>query len=191
VQLDRIPPRIDDLEENPGTPAPLGGVELAGNVAVAAPAVAARRGLRLRDFVALSMVCGSLLGQGETFKIDERFSTPSATLVTYWESLRSENVDQVAECFADPSTAEPKPGSIWFLPPSDKIEVRAVRYAPGEEGHVVATYEVRFVPRGSTEELSFVTGSELARAHGEWRLVGLADEVDWPEWKPFVRSVDI
>lgn len=190
MQLDRVPPRPTLSSEIPGTPAVPTGVELDGNGA-AAPAVAVRRGLRLRDFLALSMVCGSLLGQGETFQIDERFSTPSATLVTYWDALRREDVDGVAQCFADPSTAEPRPGTVWFLPPSDKIEVRAVRYSPGESGSVVATYEVRFVPRGSTEELSFVTGSELQRANGEWRLIGLADEVDWPEWKPFVQPVDI
>lgn len=137
------------------------------------------------------MVCGCLLGQGEICRIDERYATPSATLNTYWEALREENADAAAQCFADPSAAEPRPGTVWFLPPSDRLEVRAVRYAPGEDGHVVATYEVRFQPTGSNGELSFITGSELERVHGEWRLIGLADEVEWPEWKAFPRPVDI
>jgi hypothetical protein len=141
--------------------------------------------------MALSAVCWSMLGQGEVCRIDPRFATPSATLQTYWESLRAENVDQAAECFADPAVAVPRPGSVWFLPPSDRLSVAAVRYVPGEANTVIATYEVRFQPRGSDEELRFVTGSELVRVRGEWRLIGLTDESEWPDWEPRPQAVDM
>ena len=153
--------------------------------------VAPRRAFRWRGWMAVSALCWSLLGQGEICRVDPRFSTPSATLVTYWESLRDEDLGQVAECFADPATALPRPGTVWFLPPSDRLAVDAVRYSPGERDHVIATYEVRFRPRGSAEELKFVTGSELQRVHGEWRIIGLADDTQWPEWRPISRAVDM
>lgn len=150
-----------------------------------------RRRLKFREWMGLSVVCCSLLGQGEICRVDPRFATPSSALKTYWEALRAEDVDLVAECFADPEEAIPRPGTVWFLPPSQKITVDGVRYAPGEDGNVVATYEVRFVPCGSTVEMRFITGSELMRVRGEWRIVGIAEDVVWPEWKPWPRVVDI
>jgi hypothetical protein len=203
LQLDRIPPRSDIPDENPGTLPASDGVEPIESAVEddahadalaqieAAVHIEPRRRPKFRDWMALSMVCGSLLGQGEVCRVDERFTTPSATIVTYWQALRDGNLDEVTDCFADPALAEPRPGMVWFLPPTDELEVHAVRYAPGEDGHVLATYEIRFRPRGSTEELSFITGSELARIRGEWRLVGIADDISWPEWNVPPHPVDI
>ena len=139
----------------------------------------------------VSAVCCGLLGQGESFRVDARFSSPGNAIATYWEALRTDDVAVVSECFVSPEQAVPKPGTVWFLPPSRKISVTAVRYAPGEMGKVVATYEVHFQPVGNGEEMRFVTGSELVRVRGEWRIVGPAAQARWPEWKATPLPVDI
>lgn len=187
MQLDRIPPRIFAF---PGTNPDRSGVEPFGSVTLPAAIEAPRRRPRFFSWMAVSAVCWSLLGQGEVYRIDPRFASPSATIHTYWESLRLEDVDQVSQCFADPATAVPRPGTVWFLPPSDRLRIATLRYAPGEDGTVIATYQVRFRPQGTDEEMQFVTGSELIRVRGEWRLIGLADS-EWPDWERTPRAVDM
>jgi len=158
-------------------------------VLAATPVPRRRRGLR--EWAVLSLTCWSLLGQGERCEVDPRFSTPAATLTTYWESLRTDDAEAVEECFADPRQALPFPGMLWFLPPSETVIVGAIRYSAGTCGTVVTTYELRFRPLGSTEEMSVVTGSELVRLHGEWRIARASGEVGMPEWRPIPRRVDI
>ncbi len=131
------------------------------------------------------------MGQGESNQIDSRFVTPGTTIVTYWDALGRDDVDTVAECFADPSAVVPRPGSVWFLPRTRRLEVRAMRYGAGQTGDLLATYEVRFVAVGSNEELRFVIGSELTRVRGEWRIVGWADDVSLPDFRSNSPPIDI
>jgi hypothetical protein len=145
----------------------------------------------MKDWLALSCLCWSVLGQGEICRVDPRFSSPGVTLATYWEALRTNDTETVSQCFVDPAQAVPQPGTVWFLPPSRKLSIQAVRYAPGEAGRVVATYEVRFLAVGASHEMRFIAGTELVRVRREWRVVGPAGEVAWPDWRPTRPRVDI
>jgi hypothetical protein len=137
------------------------------------------------------VTCWSLLGQGERCQVDTRFSSPGATLTTYWEALRTEDAGTVVQCFADPRVAVPYPGMLWFLPPSESVRVYSVRYTAGEDGAVVATYELRYRPVGKHQEMVVVTGSELVRLHGEWRIARPSADLGLPEWRQVPQRVDI
>jgi hypothetical protein len=129
----------------------------------------------------LSLTCWSLLGQGERCDVDSRFCSPSATLTTYWEALRSDDAGTVVQCFADPRLAVPYPGMLWFLPPSESVSVYSV----------LATYELRYRPVGQREDMMAVTGTELVHVHGEWKLSRPAPDLGLPEWRPVPQRVDI
>src|SRR5205814_4141924 len=80
-------PAIPDLS---GTPEPSAGVdsgEQPGGDAIRDQ----RAGVSamVRGFVVIAIACMSLLGQGERSRVDPRFISPSATLTTYWNAMRS------------------------------------------------------------------------------------------------------
>ena len=53
------------------------------------------------------------------------------------------------------------------------------------------SYVVRYRPLGTSVQQAFVTGCELVRQRGEWRIVHSIGDASMPEWKPIPRSVDI
>ena len=137
------------------------------------------------------LVAASLLGQGERCRVDPRFRTPSATLATYWESLREGNAYDAWECLVEGRHDLPVPGMLWFLPPTDALWLDAFRSLPVTAGRVMVTYEVHYRPSGATDERSFRSGSELVRMRGEWRIAQPIGEASMPDWKPVPSPVDI
>jgi hypothetical protein len=148
-----------------------------------------RRTWRGLAIVALASV--SLLGQGERYQVDPRFSSPSATLHTYWRALQAGDAEAVWDCLAEMRDPMPVPGMLWFLPATDELTLEAFRSLPVTAGRVMVTYEVRFTPRGSSEERSFRTGDELVRERGEWRITRAAGEASMPDWESTPGPVDI
>lgn len=133
----------------------------------------------------------SLLGQGERFRVDTRFRSPSATLLAYWEALRQGDGDSAYECFVEGRHDLPMPGALWFLPPTDDLWLAGFRSLPVTSGRVMVTYEVHYRPRGLGEERMFKTGSELVRSQGEWRISQPIGEVSMPEWKGVPGPIDM
>lgn len=194
LQLDRVPPRPRDLFEIPGTSRLPFGVEPPTPAGLPARFVSVTdppRRARVRSWLALSVACWTLLGHGETQWVDPRFATPATTVTTYWDALGRDDIRTVAECFVDPDAVVPKVGSVWFLPRTRRIDVRALRYGSSDTGDLVVTYEVRFVPMGANEEQRFVIGSELVRVRGEWRIQGWADDPSWPDFRAVTPPIDI
>jgi hypothetical protein len=143
-----------------------------------------------RRMVLLLLLAMSLMGQGERFQIDPRFRTPSATLHTYWEALRRQDLTTVNDCLTDPGLLRPFPGMLWFLPPVDEIQLKSMRLVGAEAGRMIAVYEVQFLPSGTEDLQTFVTTTELRRVGQEWRVVP-AEGDELPAWQPFPRAVDI
>jgi hypothetical protein len=132
-----------------------------------------------------------LLGQGERCVVDPRFSTPSATLATYWSALRDGDSRTVYETVVRGAEGQPFPGMLWFMPPTREVRLLAFRSLPVSSGRLLVTYEVRFRPIGALQEQSFQTGHELVRVRGEWHIArGLGAE-SLPEWRSYPRTVDI
>jgi hypothetical protein len=123
--------------------------------------------------------------------VDARFTSPSATLATFWEAVRMGDAETVWESFVEGRSDLPMPGQLWFLPPTDRITLTAFRSLPVTGGRVLVTYEVRYVPRGLAEEHSFRTGSELVRQSGLWRIARPLGQASVPDWEPTPRPVDI
>lgn len=144
-----------------------------------------------RRLLVLSIAVLSLLGQGERYRLDARFHSPSATLLTFWESLREGDGDQAFECFVEGRHDLPMPGALWFLPPTDDLWLTGFHSLPVTSGRTMVTYEVHYRPRGQNEERMFKTGSELVRVRGEWRIAQPLGEASMPEWKPEAGPVDI
>ncbi len=136
------------------------------------------------------VAAGTLLGQGERCRVDGRFRSPSATLETYWESLRSGDADQAWECFVEGRHDLPMPGMLWFLPPTEDLWLTGYRSLPVTSGRVMVTYEVHYRPEGTGDERMFKTGSELIRLRGEWRIAQPLGEASMPEWKPVQGPID-
>lgn len=145
---------------------------------------------RARTLLLIAMLAWSLLGTGERCGVDLRLVSPSSTLATYWESLRAGDEDSAAECLIDGFRALPQAGELWFLPPTSRMELFGFRSLPVSNGRVMVTYEVRYIPEGTGEMLSFRTGNELVRERGEWRILRALGEASLPEWKPVRRAVD-
>lgn len=145
---------------------------------------------RLRTWLVAGLVAWSLLGLGERCGVDLRLVSPSSTLATYWESLRSGDESSAAECLVDGFRGLPQPGELWFLPPTARLELDAFRSLPVSSGRMMVTYEVRYLPDGSADVQSFRTGNELVRERGEWRILRGLGEASLPEWKPVRRTVD-
>lgn len=140
--------------------------------------------------VVVAAAC-TLLGQGERCRVDGRFRSPSATLQTYWESLRTGDADQAWECFVEGRHDLPMPGMLWFLPPTEDLWLTGYRSLPVTGGRVLVTYEVHYRPDDTRDERMFKTGSELVRMRGEWRIAQPLGEASMPEWKPVQGPVDI
>jgi len=138
----------------------------------------------------LLLACLGLLGQGERCVVDARFRSPDATLRTYWEALRRGDAELVWACYTEGRTDLPVPGQLWFLPPTERLEIAGVRTLPVEPNRVMVTYEVQYVPRGLSELRSFRTGDELVRVRGEWRISRPIGEVSMPDPEPIPRPVD-
>jgi hypothetical protein len=159
------------------------------------PAVAewttTRRPVAWQGWLACMCMVVLLLGAGEPRKADPRFRSPSTTLETYWQALRHDDHFTAEDCLLGPSADLPTPGMLWFLPPTTSLRIANLRSLPVENGRVMATYEVRFVPLGGGGEQVFRTAAELVRIRGEWRIGNPIGEVSLPEWKPIPRTVDI
>jgi len=184
VQLDRVParPASSEFPANPSS---------AGVFTSEAPEATDRRPVRWTGGLACLGMVFLLLGAGEPRRADERFRTPSQTLETYWQALRHDDHFTAEDCLIEPSLDLPTPGMLWFLPPTTSLRIANLRSLPVENGRVMATYEVRFVPLGSGSEQVFRTAAELVRVRGEWRIGRPIGEVSLPEWKPIPRTVDI
>jgi hypothetical protein len=133
----------------------------------------------------------ALLGQGELCRVDPRFSTPSATLATYWSALRDGDSQTAGECVLDGAEDQPFPGMLWFMPPTREVRLEEFRSLPVAAGRLYVTYDVRFRPVGALEEQRFQTGHELVRLHGGWRIARGLGTASLPQWKSIPRAVDI
>lgn len=202
MRLDRVPPRRTEPGPSsavPGAaagPAPIAGTADPGcgvstdvhSKGEGEPHV--RRGrLRIRFLVALAAL--ALLGEGERSGVDPRFSTPTATLATYWSALRDGDAATMRECVTDDADGQPFPGMLWFMPPTRTVWLESFRSLPVTAGRLFVTYEVRFRPIGALEEQRFPTGHELVRSHGRWRIARGLGPASYPSWRPIARTVDI
>ena len=150
------------------------------------------RGIALRHVAMILIACATLLGQGEQCRVDPRFASPSATLVTFWEAMRIGDAEGVWECFVEGRDDLPLPGMLWFLPPTERISLTEFKALPVTSGRVLVRYEVHFVPRGFLQEHVFVTGDELVRLRGQWRIARPIGQVSAPDWRsPRPPTVDI
>jgi hypothetical protein len=142
---------------------------------------------------ALAVIAGalSLLGQGERFRVDPRLVSPSSTIANYWAALRRDDEQAASECLVAGSLDLPEPGTLWFLPPTTELNLTSFHSLPVTAGRVLVRYEVRYRPVGVRIEQRFVTGNELVRERGEWRIAHTLGEASMPEWKPIPRTVDI
>ncbi|HYM81419.1 MAG TPA: hypothetical protein VEY91_08410 [Candidatus Limnocylindria bacterium] len=131
------------------------------------------------------------MGQGERCHVDPRFTSPSATLHTYWEALRMGDAESAWECFSEGRHDLPVPGMLWFLPPTEDLTLTDFRSLPVTGGRIMVSYEVHYRPKGSTEARSFRMGDELVRARGEWRIARPLGEASMPQWEPTSEPVDI
>lgn len=173
-----------------GTAAPPSGV---APDTPSSPEGARKRGPRIRWRTLLPVLFASLtlLGQGERVRLDPRFRSPSTTLITYWEALRTGDADMAFDCFVSRRDDQPMPGALWFLPPTDELWLDEFNSLPVTGGRVMVRYEVHYKPRGSGEERMFQTGSELVRVQGQWRIAQPLGQASMPEWKGEPAPVDI
>ena len=190
MQLDRVPPPTRPNEVS-GTAPQAGGVLEAA--AAARPLdLPGRRGkpLSFRGVLLVLFGMTSLLGQGERFRADPRLTSPSRAIASYWEALRRDDEQGALECTAEGNFDVPYPGMLWFLPPTTDLTLTAFKTLSVTSDRVMVTYVVRYRPVGMAIEQAFVTGCELVRQRGEWRIVAPIGEASMPEWQPTSRSVD-
>ncbi|MBI1799688.1 MAG: hypothetical protein HYR73_08375 [Candidatus Eisenbacteria bacterium] len=162
-----------------------------GIAGVVAPASRRVASLSWRGVLLLALGAASLLGQGERYRVNPRLISPSRTIASYWEALRRDDENAAAECTVEGNPDVPYPGMLWFLPPTSELTLSDFRSLPVSSGRVLVTYLVRYRPVGLEVDQSFVTGCELVRQHGEWRIEKPIGEASMPEWKPIPRAVDI
>ena len=144
-----------------------------------------------RGVLTVAFVSLSLLGQGEQARVDPRFISPSATLQTYWAALRAGDANGAWECLVEGRHQLPRPGMLWFLPPTDELSLAEFRSLPVTGGRILVSYEVRYRPVGDADLRSFRSADELVRMRGEWRIARPIGDVSMPEWQPTPRPVDI
>ena len=185
-----LPPHrpLGDASEHSGTPPPPSGVGASSESSNAKPTPRGRAGLR--HLLMLLLASFTLLGQGERCQVDPRFASPSATLLTFWSAMREGNAEEVWECFVEGRDDLPMPGMLWFIPPTERISLAEFRALPVTSGRVLVRYEVHFVPQGFDEEHVFVTGDELVRVRGQWRIARPIGQVSAPVWETAPRLVD-
>jgi hypothetical protein len=184
VQLHRVPPPACPVVQLHGTP------DTPSGVVTAETAFPPGRHARWWHWLAVWLVAVAVLGQGERFRVDNRFSSPTATLLTYWEALGHDDAEAVSECFAEPSRARPLPGMTWVVPPSRQLGLYSFKVEPINQDEVLATYEVRFVARDALDEERLVISSQLMFVNGGWRIVEPLDEVASPDAAPVRRLID-
>src|SRR5215510_11784750 len=124
------------VTEEVGTSADGGGVEAAIPARAELPTPVSFRRISLRAVVLVLLASLSLLGQGERCRVDTRFSTPSATLQTFWKAMAAGNAEDVWECFVEGRFDLPVPGMLWFLPPTERIALSEFRSLPVASGRV-------------------------------------------------------
>ena len=199
MQLDRVPSRppasapaaADGGLEDSGTTAAPSGVSNPdrswgdGGVAVS------HKRIRARHLTLVGIAAFALLGQGERCLVDTRFSTPSATLATYWSALRDGDAVTASECVIEGTEGQPFPGMLWFMPPTREVRLEQFHSLPVTSGRLYVSYEVRFRPLGAIEEQSFQTGHELVRLRGGWRIARGLGTASLPQWRSIPRAVDI
>jgi len=137
------------------------------------------------------VLCFSVLGQGERFRVDPRFRTPNATLDTFWQALRSDDAETASLCLEDGGYTGPFPGAVWFLPPTRDLRLEAIHTLPVRRGRVMVNYEVHYFAVGVAEELSFHTENQLVQVRGEWRITPPLGNASFPEWRPIHRLTPI
>ncbi len=147
--------------------------------------------MRARYLALVGLAAFTLLGQGERCLVDARFSTPSATLATYWSALRDGDAVTAGECVLEGTEGQPFPGMLWFMPPTRVVRLVDFRSLPVTAGRLYVSYEVRFRPLGATEEQCFQTGHELVRLHHGWRIARGLGTASLPQWRSIPRVVDI
>jgi hypothetical protein len=143
-----------------------------------------------RRVLTVALVTLSLLGQGESSRVDPRFISPSATLRTYWGALRDGDANGAWECLVEGRHDLPRPGMLWFLPPTDELTLDAFRSLPTTGGRILVSYEIRYRPAGMRDVHSFRSADELVRMRGAWRIARPIGEASMPEWRPAPRPVD-
>jgi hypothetical protein len=122
--------------------------------------------------------------------VDPRFISPGATLATYWEALRAGDAEGAWECLVEGRHALPRPGMLWFLPPTEELRLDAFRSLPLSGGRILVSYEVHYRPAGGDPRW-FRSADELVRMRGEWRIARPVGEASMPEWQPIPLRVDI
>ena len=136
-------------------------------------------------------MCLGVLGQGERYLVDSRFTSPSSTLQVFWQALHSGDAETASLCIEDGGYTGPYPGMVWFLPTSSAIRVDSIRTVPVLHDRVMASYMVHCFPLGVHEDLSFRAENQLVRVRGEWRICSPVGEVELPDWTPAIRKVSI
>ncbi|HUK64281.1 MAG TPA: hypothetical protein VLV15_13135, partial [Dongiaceae bacterium] len=177
---------LDRAGESATSGVPTGGPSVAAGPRVARGTSAAG----VLGALGLVLGCFGLLGQGERCLVDARFRSPDATLRTYWQAMRRGDAEIVWACFTEGRDDLPVPGQLWFLPPTERLEIADLHLIPVAPGRVIVTYEVRYVPRGLNELRSFRTGDEMVRAGGEWRISRPIGDASMPDPEPITRPVD-
>lgn len=199
MQLDRVPSRLAapafpaaDVEpEDSGTTAGPSGVCPTDRPWGGGGTVAPHKRIRARHLTLVGIAAFALLGQGERCLVDARFSSPSATLATYWSALRDGDAATADECVIEDAEGHPFPGMLWFMPPTREVRLEEFRSLPVTAGRLYVSYEVRFRPLGAIDEQSFQTGHELVRLHGGWRIARGLGTASLPQWHSIPRAVDI
>jgi hypothetical protein len=179
------PETLEDRAESSGS-----GVTPSGPFVTAGPRSHGSSVTGVLGALGLVLGCFGLLGQGERCLVDARFRSPDATLRTYWQAMRRGDAEIVWACFTEGRDDLPVPGQLWFLPPTERLEIAELHMMPVSPGRVIVTYEVRYVPRGLNELRSFRTGDELVRAGGEWRISRPIGDASMPDPEPIPRPVD-
>jgi hypothetical protein len=199
MQLDRVPSRPPDSvppvadrgPEDSGTTAVHCGVPHTDRSWGDGGAAVTHKRIRARQLTLVGIAAFALLGQGERCLVDTRFSTPSATLATYWSALRDGDAVTASECVIEGAEGQPFPGMLWFMPPTREVRLEGFHSLPVTAGRLYVSYEVRFRPLGAIEEQSFQTGHELVRLDHGWRIAGGLGTASLPQWRSIPRAVDI
>ena len=199
MQLDRVPshPSTSGLSPADGRPELSGtgltppGVSPDDRSRGDGGTVVPHKRIRARHLTLVGFAAFALLGQGERCLVDARFSTPSATLATYWSALRDGDAVTASECVLEGTEGQPFPGMLWFMPPTREVRLEGFRSLPVTAGRLYVSYQVRFRPLGAIEEECFQTGHELVRLHGGWRIARGLGTASLPQWRSIPRVVDI
>ena len=193
MQLDHLASMPHRAAQLSGTTPPSGGVSESDRPTGNAPQARARPGFAAawRGTLTVALASLSLLGQGERTRVDPRFVSPSATLRTYWEALRAGDAAGAWDCLVEGRHDLPRPGMLWFLPPTDELTLDGFHSLAVTRGRVLVSYVIRYRTAGTFDVRSFRSADELVRMRGEWRIARPIGEASMPDWQPAPRPVDI